>query len=321
MEIINENQDKFCRVEGCRFAWSHVTSSHLCPCGEHGHGQIECGNPNKINLLANFYNEILSQHKHCTFNNCHNKETHTKEAHHCEKCGKRNHSSSDCIIQPIDNHINKYGEYGSINLRMFDYHNFFRNFNNVYLDEYAGMGCTLFIRKKNNKVESLFMHNDAWGQYNEDDRPIYNKFIQGCGNITDIYRNRIAEQDQDDRDDMDTMDNMDTLNIMDAMDIMDNMVIVDNTPEIIPDIDYQENPHMLYPEAANGGNINDNINDNINETKCPVCRTPVKTEKIREIKGSSDECKVCWDKNVELYFEECAHACICKDCFTTLQEV
>lgn len=296
MEILDEEQNKYCRVEGCRFPWSHVTSNHLCPCGQRGHGQIECGNPNKINLLANYYNQILPVSKQCKFNTCNNKETHSTEAHHCENCGERNHQWSDCIIQSLDYHINKYSEYGSINLSMFDYHNFLIDFNNVYLDEYAGMGCTLFIRKKNNKVESLFMHSDAWGQYNVDNTPIYNKFIQGCDNITEIYRNKIAEQDQENRDNIENMD-----------------------------ID----PHILYPDAANGYHDNDDNGyddngyqdneDNINDIKCPMCRTQINSRKIREIKGSSDECKVCLDKNVELYFEECAHACICKDCFSKLQ--
>lgn len=281
MEILDEEQNKYCRVEGCRFPWSHVTSSHLCPCGQRGHGQVECGNPNKINLLANYYNQILPVSKHCEFNTCNDKETHTKEAHHCENCGERNHQWSDCIIQSLDYHINMYCEDGSINLRMFDYHNFLINFNNVYLDEYAGMGCTLFIRKKNNKVESLFMHSDAWGQYNVDDTSIYNKFIQGCDNITEIYRNRIAEQDQE---------NMDI-----------------------------DDPHVLYQDAANGYDDYDGYDDNINDIKCPMCRTEINSRKIREIKGSSDECKVCLDKNVELYFEECEHACVCKDCFSKLQ--
>ena len=70
MEILNENQDKYCMVDGCRFPWSHVTSSHLCPCGQRGHGQVECGNPNKINLLANYYNQILPVSKQCEFNTC-----------------------------------------------------------------------------------------------------------------------------------------------------------------------------------------------------------------------------------------------------------
>ena len=41
------------------------------------------------------------------------------------------------------------------------------------------MGCMLYVRKKNNNIETLYMHSDNWGQYGPetDHSNIYTEFI------------------------------------------------------------------------------------------------------------------------------------------------
>jgi len=58
--------------------------------------------------------------------------------------------------------------------------------------------------------------------------------------------------------------------------------------------------------------------DNHPKIKCPLCRTEINKESIRNVKGSSDKCKVCLETDVTIYFEECEHACVCSDCFKKL---
>ena len=52
--------------------------------------------------------------------------------------------------------------------------------------------------------------------------------------------------------------------------------------------------------------------------ECPLCRTKNEERKIVEIKGLGEECSVCYTNNVELYFPECQHAVLCKECFKKL---
>jgi hypothetical protein len=51
---------------------------------------------------------------------------------------------------------------------------------------------------------------------------------------------------------------------------------------------------------------------------CPLCRTENTRSEIRNIKGSSDTCSVCLDKEVDVYFLGCEHACVCRTCLVQL---
>jgi hypothetical protein len=89
----------FCKVAECRFPTTHVTKGHKCgPCGEYGHGEIECiYNTNLKNKLIEYYNDILPIEKQCTVPGCTEKELHTIEAHHCPQCEERNpHTIDNC---------------------------------------------------------------------------------------------------------------------------------------------------------------------------------------------------------------------------------
>ena len=52
--------------------------------------------------------------------------------------------------------------------------------------------------------------------------------------------------------------------------------------------------------------------------RCPLCRTENSRGEIRNIKGSSDTCSVCLDKDVTVYFLGCEHACVCRNCLIQL---
>ena len=250
----NNTNDKYCMVNHCRFPWSHTTEGHKCICGEYGHGQIECGNHHEIDKLKGF-NQELPLDKQCTFQTCRHRYSHSTIAHHCHRCFK-NHSSSDCIIQSLDTHIERFGDSGSPNLKTFDYHHFLSYHDNVYIKEYAGMGCGLVIRKSGYNIDSIFL--DSYGY----DEEIYNNFINNMADITDIYHNSI-------------------------------------TPPPPPP---PPSPPVLLQDYI----------------KCPLCRTDINKNTIKTIKGSSDICKICLDKEVEVYFDECEHACVCTSCFNKL---
>ena len=127
----------------------------------------------KSNLQVFIY-DSLPPNLRCTIPGCYIPYYHTNEAHHCPKCEVRtNHSRQNCPIKAID--LNRYPDiYTKLN-----------SYDNVYFSQYAGMGCTEYIRKKSGGIEMLFMHSDSWGQYGENTSDVdkLNSFIQNYKKI------------------------------------------------------------------------------------------------------------------------------------------
>jgi hypothetical protein len=85
-----------CKVYKCRFFDSHTTKGHKCGnCKKDGHGEVECGNPIKIQNLKQYNKDTLDPTEYCGFN-CENKMYHTTDAHHCAKCDERYHCENTC---------------------------------------------------------------------------------------------------------------------------------------------------------------------------------------------------------------------------------
>ena len=52
---------------------------------------------------------------------------------------------------------------------------------------------------------------------------------------------------------------------------------------------------------------------------CPICRVENRINIMqRKISGLTDECCICMDNKVEIYFKDCGHVCICSLCFQQL---
>lgn len=182
----------YCKVAGCRFHKTHTTAGHLCgTCNTYGHGRIECNNNIQKASLNVFLNDKLPEDDFCDLGGCKYPWSHNRHAHHCHKCFK-NHRSSRCIIQSFDNHASQF----QISNEHIQYSTLFLNTHpNSYIKYYVGMGCELYIKKKNDMLESIFMHQDSWGQYGPQtsDTPILNKFIEGLQNDTDALNQFILD--------------------------------------------------------------------------------------------------------------------------------
>ena len=180
----------YCKVDYCRFPKTHTTQYHKCgTCNQTGHGQVECGKPNKISALRLFDNDSIDVCHQCTVPQCPNKTTHTNSSHICLKCGRR-HPEQECIIQSLDVSANRY------HLDKSQIEDYFSNANNSnkFIKIYAGMGCQLFICLKNQDIITIFMHHDSYGQYGSeaDDTPILDNFIyNGLIDGTDEYNNLV----------------------------------------------------------------------------------------------------------------------------------
>jgi hypothetical protein len=73
---------------------------------------------------------------------------------------------------------------------------------------------------------------------------------------------------------------------------------------------------FLPPNIIDSGDDEEFVD--FNTIMCPICRTINDKEEIKPIKGSNDKCSVCYENNVELYFQDCEHACVCNECYQKL---
>ena len=86
----------FCKVYGCRFPTTHITSFHFCgKCNSKGHGMTECGNLELIAELSKDTTEIPFNLMCCALN-CRAIITHTIEGHKCTYCSTFGHDVSEC---------------------------------------------------------------------------------------------------------------------------------------------------------------------------------------------------------------------------------
>lgn len=95
----------------------------------------------------------------------------------------------------------------------------------------------------------------------------------------------------------------------------DNKWIIRKKNGLITCINYDQNPgkgEKFINKLLSLGNIEKFLN--IKEIDCPICRTKNKTDKIKDVKGLTEKCKVCYQNNIEKIFTKCKHACVCNEC-------
>ena len=157
------------------------------------------------------------------------------------------------------------------------------------------MGCFLYYKVPISAITRydilvFFMHSDSWGQYGEEtsDVPKLDRFI-GDSEINEDLADRIDAN---------------------------NLVADGSAAE-----------DQGYHITNDGGDVAVGFDYNVafdsdyedNDTKqCPFCRTENRIVDVKKIYGSSDTCSICYEKNVEHFFSQCGHACICDSCFQHL---
>jgi hypothetical protein len=178
----------YCKVQGCRFSNTHVTSFHQCGrCKMFGHGIMECNDYTKIEALDKYINDKIADTHKCTKLICTKNDTHTTTGHCCRYCGSRNENvyhMKQCPNNPKNNRTiitdplsiaydpRPAGEKINLCSGTYSYFN-------------AGMGCVWYVRNNNNVLEYFFLHSDSYGQYGDDssDIPLLNGFVDGYKNV------------------------------------------------------------------------------------------------------------------------------------------
>ena len=185
--------ETFCKVEGCRFAASHVTCAHVCgTCGATGHGVIECGKGSLMDVLRLDHGTLLPCGRQCCVANCKDIGRHTTAGHQCSHCKQYSHDATECpdalwdlkkrrgmasASSEADFKQKRHVKIQARNKMGWEEHK-------VFTEVYAGMGCWWFARRVNNwdKIELMYMHSDDWGPYEgveTEEFSAYSAFIHG----------------------------------------------------------------------------------------------------------------------------------------------
>ncbi len=91
------NNNNYCKVNQCRFKYSHTTRGHKCgTCNNYGHGQLECSSSVLKENLNRYWNDIIDENERCDFAECYNRYYHKSIAHPCNNCGILGHSNDTC---------------------------------------------------------------------------------------------------------------------------------------------------------------------------------------------------------------------------------
>lgn len=62
-----------------------------------------------------------------------------------------------------------------------------------------------------------------------------------------------------------------------------------------------------------------NSEENKFNVECPICRMNNDSSQVKEILGLEDKCKVCFEKNINIVFLNCKHACVCNTCLDMIK--
>ncbi len=172
---------KFCKVNGCRFYWTHSTFGHKCGnCNNYGHGRTECGNPQKIKKLTIFSSGELPLDLQCTIKNCKFRNYHITSAHVCDSCHL---FQKECKCRMEDSYVKYITKFDDLHddIKLFANSKLNNINSNSYVIFQMDLGCSMIIRKNiyDSKIEGFFMHSDDWGQYGTTHLSRYNQFIEG----------------------------------------------------------------------------------------------------------------------------------------------
>ena len=69
---------------------------------------------------------------------------------------------------------------------------------------------------------------------------------------------------------------------------------------------------------------NDLATDSNCSISCPLCRTSNMSkaiESISAVKGLSETCQICLDKNATVLFPSCGHLVSCNQCYNTIKKI
>ena len=178
----------YCQVKNCKASQFHVTRNHICEkCNSLGHGYLECGNLEKINLLKKYWKDILPKDKWCKISKCKFKRLHSSESHFCHKC-MENHLSNHCIIKKIEE-MKEIFPHQNLDI---DFPKLLSTYNDVYIFFDFNNEYRIYIIKKKYEVIYLFLNIVTNNKYIFD---IFEKITNGLSNLGDLNNFNFIKED------------------------------------------------------------------------------------------------------------------------------
>ena len=157
---------------------------------------------------------------------------------------------------------------------------------------------------------------------------ITNNNINNINNNIDnnIVNNTIIINDSDEEDNINYIDYDDDPELNDLInDLVDN---IESDDETLPldnvngqnnNGDYDSNNDYVSSDDEESDHDRDDV-EYIPTIACPLCRTVNNVDsEVHDIRGSSDTCVVCMERNVQIFLGGCGHACMCMECYSIIR--
>jgi len=254
----------------------------------------------------------------CRVKGCLRPTTHTTAAHRCEKCNTYGHGKNECGNQLKILNLTKYKNdklleinfCSMINCKHFWSHSTEQHQCHKCGYNHSSINCAIntFEWIKNrfpiidilNLTEYFNDNNDCYVYFKVD----LTKSIIKMG---DVYAYTFPQntdvQNSNLRHCFFIRKKNDNLNVLWINKNLANINDIRN--DFIKDLDDKTNQLSII--------INSRLNKN-ETSKCPYCRATINKKNSFKIKALTEKCSVCLENNVEIYFPECEHACICSEC-------
>jgi hypothetical protein len=109
--------------------------------------------------------------------------------------------------------------------------------------------------------------------------------------------------------------------LVDNIESDDETLLLDNVNGQNNNADYDSNNDYVSSDDEDLNDNSDDIRQPIPIVACPLCRTVnIVESEVYDIRGSSDTCVVCMDRNVQIFLGGCGHACMCIECYNVIRE-
>lgn len=192
------------------------------------------------------------------------------------------------------------------------------------------------MNNTNNIVQNIGRTNVGTGIGSVANGPISDNIVNNLNNLNNtnninniidnnIISNTIIINDSDEEDNINYIeyDDPELNNLIN--DLVDN---IESDDETLPlnnvngqnnNADYDSNnDYVSGDDEESDHDIDDVVY--IPTVACPLCRTVnVVDSEVHDIRGSSDTCVVCMERNVQIFLGGCGHACMCMECYNVIR--
>ena len=191
----------YCSIPECKYKYQQITRAHHCQKCYQNHSikncplnvdnlknnnyELDCPICKKINIFEKGTNIMFGNETTCSVCLDNNVNIYLPKCGHaclCESClnkmDKNKDKNSESFKIYLEEELPKI-IVSNAKKKMF------QKEDKIYVVEYGGMGCNWYLRRdyKDGMILGAFLHSDCMGQYNINDIPLINNFIQNYNQV------------------------------------------------------------------------------------------------------------------------------------------